>query len=136
MNKKRKKKISNALDRIPRKYSIEEVLPEVDFSKESKFKRIRKDFDGHPVLMCSDRLRTFSKKGIACCNCGIKGSYFYKEKHRNDEKFHLNFYGVNENNEEILMTKDHIVPKSKGGKNNIDNYQTMCVVCNGNKGAT
>ena len=31
------------------------------------------------------------------------------------------------------MTKDHIIPKSKGGKNELSNYQTMCTYCNNEK---
>ena len=42
-------------------------------------------------------------------------------------------YGV-KNGEEVLFTKDHIIPKSKGGKNHISNYQTMCEPCNSEKG--
>jgi 5-methylcytosine-specific restriction endonuclease McrA len=34
------------------------------------------------------------------------------------------------------MTKDHIVPKSKGGKDMLSNTQTMCVICNTKKGDT
>lgn len=48
----------------------------------------------------------------------------------------------NQNDEEsnspmmpIDMTKDHIFPHNKGGKNNISNYQTMCVKCNVAKGS-
>ena len=33
----------------------------------------------------------------------------------------------------VLMTKDHIVPRSKGGKNMLENYQTMCCLCNSAK---
>jgi 5-methylcytosine-specific restriction endonuclease McrA len=33
------------------------------------------------------------------------------------------------------MTKDHIFPKSKGGKDVIENMQTMCTICNKNKGS-
>ena len=47
--------------------------------------------------------------------------------------FHLNLYGIN-NGEEVMMTKDHIVPKSKGGSNGLKNMQTMCTVCNEIKG--
>lgn len=32
------------------------------------------------------------------------------------------------------MTKDHIIPKSKGGADDISNYQTMCERCNEAKG--
>ena len=31
------------------------------------------------------------------------------------------------------MTKDHITPKAKGGKDHISNMQTMCSTCNWEK---
>ena len=43
--------------------------------------------------------------------------------------------GKNSNGKEVLMKKDHIFPHGKGGKNNISNYQTMCVKCNVAKGS-
>ena len=32
------------------------------------------------------------------------------------------------------LTIDHIIPKSRGGKNSMDNYQTLCKACNLAKG--
>ena len=51
-----------------------------------------------------------------------------------DKAYHLNLYAVDNNGDEILMTKDHILPHSKGGADDINNYQTMCKLCNEAKG--
>jgi len=48
--------------------------------------------------------------------------------------FHLNLYGFDENGEEVLMTRDHIIPVSRGGKNHLSNYQVYCWKCNIGKG--
>jgi 5-methylcytosine-specific restriction endonuclease McrA len=32
-----------------------------------------------------------------------------------------------------MITKDHIIPRSKGGKDILDNYQPMCIICNSKK---
>ena len=35
---------------------------------------------------------------------------------------------------DVILHVDHIVPRSKGGKNDLDNYQTLCHICNIGKG--
>lgn len=74
------------------------------------------------------------KKSTTCAECGLKGRFFAleKDKHVNTNKYHLNLYGI-KNNKEILFTKDHIIPLSRNGKNELKNYNTMCYFCNLNK---
>ncbi len=38
--------------------------------------------------------------------------------------------------ERTLITIDHILPRSRGGKDHLTNYQPMCHICNTAKGAT
>lgn len=83
----------------------------------------------------SHRLQLFYLKGITCGTCGIVGEFFAAEGTEGVTP-HLNLYAVDENGDDVLMTKDHIVPKSRGGANALRNYQTMCSPCNGAKADT
>ena len=116
-------------------YSIEEVrdkTKDVLFRKSKKSSKI--DFDGDLIRGNSQRYQTFFTKGCKCIKCGIEGKYFAKERYVDQSTYHLNLYAVNDNGEEVLMTKDHIIPRSKGGIDDINNYQTMCKLCNEAKG--
>jgi len=89
---------------------------------------------GITVKMDSLRLLTF-KKSLICEKCGLIGSYFAVERHKygNTATYHLNLYAYTWEGE-VLMTKDHIIPKSKGGRDTLDNMQTLCIRCNQEKG--
>ena len=116
-------------------YSIDEVRNKVKnvlFEKDKRNAKI--DFDGDLIKGNSQRYQTFFTKGCKCVVCGIEGKYFAKERHLQDKTYHLNLYAVDDNGNEILMTKDHILPRSKGGIDDISNYQTMCKLCNEAKG--
>lgn len=84
------------------------------------------------VAMGSHRYQLFAFKGTDCVKCGIKGRFFALERGKSDNslKFHFNLYGIDKRGHELIITKDHIIPRSKGGKNILDNYQPLCYNCN------
>ena len=109
-------------------YALDEVLPFVS-PKDRVYK-------GFTVGMCSYRYRTYAAKGTVCVTCGRQGTYFALE-HCKDQKDcppHFNLYGKDEDGTEFMMTVDHILPKSHGGRNEVENLQPMCCECNLKKG--
>lgn len=75
------------------------------------------------------RARVFFEKGCKCKLCPTTGSFFALEQWKAGD-FHFDFFAIDQDGDEVLMTIDHIVPKSKGGPDHIDNYDPMCKVCN------
>lgn len=103
--------------------SIDEVLSKIGTAHKACFR-------GFKVKVNTTRLQLFKFKGIDCVSCGLKGAYFAIEQYDDHVSPHLNLYSSNN----ILMTKDHIIPKSKGGGDFLDNLQTLCTNCNNEKG--
>lgn len=88
------------------------------------------EVDGKKYLVRTGCLRLqLFKKNSTCVKCGRQGTHFVLEQDWNHNRPHLNLYAG-----DVLMTKDHIVPKSKGGSNGLKNLQTMCAPCNQAKG--
>lgn len=119
-----------------REYPADKILALVSLeSDESQDKR--KSFTVnkkvYTVKMYSHRYKVF-KKNSECVACGLKGTKMILERNIfDDDGFaYFNMYGV-ENDQDVLMTKDHIVAKAYGGKDSLDNYATMCHRCNGLK---
>lgn len=127
-------KIDKLRDRIKKiplaTFTPQEILSQVE-------EGYRKDFviDGETYSVKMDSPRYFLfKKGLCCAACGLKGEKMILEKLPFDNSPHFNLYGV-EDNKNVLMTKDHIIPKSKGGDNDLENYQNLCSICNNLKGS-
>jgi 5-methylcytosine-specific restriction endonuclease McrA len=120
------------MERINRRYDVFSILRMV-IPKENKGPKKRIDLDGDMVSIESNRLAVF-KRNLVCCSCGVVGRFFVKERNCRNKYYHLNLYALGGDGEEILMTKDHIIPKCRGGKSHIKNYQTMCRPCNVRKG--
>lgn len=122
-----KKKKEQAYKRIGI-FKLEEILPFTEV--------VAKEYNGHIIRMTSQRYRCFKLHGTTCIKCGVVGTFFALETHiygSGNTYYHFNLYAIQEDGSEILMTKDHIIPKSKGGSNHLSNLQPMCTTCNGAK---
>lgn len=62
------------------------------------------------------RMLLYTQCGGVCPECGCK----MQNKHRR--------------NQDTYMTLDHIIPKSKGGKRNLENLRPLCRKCNNKRG--
>ena len=93
-------------------HSIEEVLSKT-IMDDTKGRNDLIEFDGDKIHMASDRYKTFLTSGTKCVNCGLKAKYFAKERNWKHIQYHFNLYGTDANNEEVLFTKDHIIPKKQ-----------------------
>ncbi|WOX54845.1 MULTISPECIES: HNH endonuclease [unclassified Methanoculleus] len=114
-------------------YPVDAVMPFVSDLSERVGNRHHVRFEGVLVNMASDRMRCFLYSGTVCICCGLKARYFALERFCEADEYRLNLYGI-KNGREVMFTKDHIVPKCKGGPSSLENYQTMCEHCNSEKG--
>lgn len=117
-----------------------EVLPYVVFAARKKTKdplllaTWEREYAGYKVWITSLRYQVFAAKGLRCAHCGIEGRYFALERDLGSKgRCHLNLYALNLSGEEVLLTKDHILLKSQGGADRLENLQPMCVRCNKEK---
>ncbi|KKM93274.1 hypothetical protein LCGC14_1210110 [marine sediment metagenome] len=113
-------------------FSINEVLPFTRYNQSVEREYICDGKAWHP-RMRSNRYHCFRRKGLACVICGIVGVKFLLQMCEDDRRPHFNLY-AEKGGELILMTKDHVHPKSKGGGNGLSNLQTLCSPCNWAKG--
>lgn len=122
-----------------KKYSIEEVFGMIGeehlLGEKADKRKGDVEVDGYTVHRESLRYKMFYQNGIKCACCGKEGAYFKLDIERGQDETttnrrHFNLY----TNDGTLMTKDHIVPKSKGGPDMVSNMQPMCVHCNKAKG--
>jgi 5-methylcytosine-specific restriction endonuclease McrA len=81
-----------------------------------------------PARIKAIKLRVFGRDNWTCVRC------FWTPP---PERIHLQIGTPSEDKGVIYLTLDHIIPLSKGGHpNRLDNLQTMCNVCNREKGNT
>ena len=109
------------------KLTLEEVLPHLGQQRHKFVIGGRK----YNVRTANQRLLALARSQTCAC-CGIKGTHFWLEC-SGCMSPHFNLYATNEHGDEVLMTIDHILPRSKGGETQQDNLQTLCTTCNGLK---
>ena len=128
-----------------RKLTLDEVIPEiVQSSRQHKSLTFKCPDIGHKgghrnitVHLSSSRIRLMGRTQV-CAACQAKGDHFWVESNSKDKDrkpcgWHLNLYALNHYGHPVLMTLDHIVPRSKGGTKAADNIQLLCTACNNAK---
>jgi len=91
---------------------------------------------GYNIDLSLDRYKCFAERGLKCYACGLNGSYFALEyvRSKSYSGYALNLYGKKPSGKEEYFTKDHLIPKCLGGRDELSNYDTMCWTCNHTKG--
>lgn len=119
--------------------SLDKVLPYIlqpnEYFPITTIHKSRKNyhFEGkiYHVKMSGQRMSLLGRQQECAC-CGHTGVLFRLEE-MGCRDAHWNLYGAHKNGL-ILMTMDHIIPKSKGGQTNPKNLQLLCKHCNECKG--
>lgn len=114
-----------------KKYGIDEVFGMIGqrhLKGNNDGRKFKSDIvvDGFNVHTKSLRYMTFYQKGVKCVCCGKEGTHFKLCGEEGSNRRHFNLYA----DDGTLITKDHIVPASKGGPDKVTNMQPMCEDCN------
>lgn len=112
-------------------------IPEIFRKMNEPGRDLEFEIDGivYFVKKHSQRYKLFRTKGLRCVSCKKTANAAFLEANVEGERPHINFYLKRPGMKDLLFTKDHILPKSKGGKNCQSNYQPMCQECNSKKGS-
>jgi hypothetical protein len=80
--------------------------PITELAKDKEIKILAKNIDEKNVVRAGIRWQVFERDNFKCVACGNSAS------------------------DGAILHVDHIIPRSKGGKDTMDNYQTLCHTCN------
>lgn len=114
----------------------EELLPFIGFGRGEQ-KLLSTPHGNYYPIVNSRKLELF-KRSPKCTGCGLYGQIWILQSHKklgdSEQRPHLSLYAINRSDQLIMMTQDHIYPRSAGGADGIQNLQTMCNDCNQRKG--
>ena len=98
----------------------------------SQNRRLTVNLAGFDLKIGTLRLVNFKQNGIVCEYCGREATHFELNTFVHDKEDimspHFNLFSNG-----VLMTQDHVIPKSKDGKDTLDNLVVACLICNSNK---
>lgn len=106
------------------KFPLEEILPFIG-ERRHVFHTPKRKFG---IKLADNRMLLLGHTQH-CAACFLIGNHFWLE-HSGCFPPHLNLYGYNEHHHEVMLTMDHIMPRSKGGGSVLVNLQLLCKVCN------
>lgn len=86
---------------------------------------------GHAVT-CSRTSKVTIRDKFKCKSCGLKATHAIIMRNVISNQNAICFVGVKDG-KYVPFTKDHIVPKMLGGRDNMNNLQAMCLPCNQDK---
>jgi len=86
---------------------------------------------GRPVYLKSIKFDVFRRDNMTCQNCGDVATHFALAR-LDDGRWTLRPYG-RRHDMDLRFTIDHILPKSRGGRDCLSNYQMQCHICNWTK---
>lgn len=119
-------KSSTILGEIP----LQEVLTRLTSDQRSHRTDIRKDGRKYSIV----RLQVFAYHGCKCHFCGIEGTKIILTEDVG-KGLHCDLYAEISGGYR-LMNRDHILPASLGGKDNVWNMRPTCYKCNQKRGNT
>ena len=105
-------------------FSTSQIIPLIE-------KNIVVDLNEYKGIGVGSKKLLVFKKSLVCAECGRIGTVFYLQENEKGRRI-LNLFSLTDI--EVMMTVDHIIPKSKGGKNDMNNLRTMCFPCNVRRG--
>lgn len=109
-----------------RKVTLKEVIGDKPHCKIWANKKL------HTISLRGERMSLLARTQVCAC-CGLNGTHFWLE-YSGCKVPHLNLYGYgygyNGDGKEVMLTADHIIPRSKGGPTSAENLQLLCSGCN------
>jgi len=108
----------------------------IDYIRKQPWRKLNGFIVENTQKKANVRVHMFASGQTKCVKCGLQGSYFRIERHKNDSvmPFSVNLYAIDKDGHHVMMTWDHVLPRSREGANTIENAQCMCRRCNEKKG--